>query len=616
MKFLLGLAALSSAALAQITFNVVGYPSVSTNTFGVSIDGTITKLNAGEETFPVWTGVVPTATSAVQYAYVELNAAGVAVKTEPFVRKLINATHTRTENEFFERQTTTWELPKLPYTYLATYPSKTKAFKQKQIATIHITADVAEMNEMNTNPKGDKDYRVTFRFINADTIYTQKNITLQTAGKSSKEHSKQSFKFKFDTDYNQTFFSRPNIKLRSMVQDPTMIREKLYIDVLNSVGVPTQQGAWVRLFVNNKAYGLYLMVDDIKKSFLKQTVHAGDPLVERGNLVQMNAPAAGQYADLVYKGPTSADYCPFCYTVQNEGLSPLTEPMQELIAFMKDLQDFNPTTNPDPIGYWNNTRLDLDGFLRSMALEYLMGGFDMYWMSGSNYFMYRNPAFGPAGNGGKWQWLPTDMDGTFGSGYPTSSLPSYKNNTNFAVRGQRPLVQKLILENPQINAKFEEILKEIVSTVFKPEAMNPRAQAYHRMLSVDAKWDTSLIRQSPGLINNNFTFDDFNNNLNQVTKNMQSGVLPWIANASALVAKELGFTIPAGVVDRVAPPPKKGDQGNPEDEEDDVPGPDGQGGNGGNGGGGSNSAASGHVAMGAVMLQVVVVSSLALGLLL
>lgn len=66
-----------------------------------------------------------------------------------------------------------------------------------------------------------------------------------------------------------------------------MIREKLYIDVLNSVGIPTQQGAWVRLFVNNKPYGLYLMVDDIKKSFLKQTVHAGDPLVARGNLVQV-----------------------------------------------------------------------------------------------------------------------------------------------------------------------------------------------------------------------------------------------------------------------------------------------------------------------------------------
>jgi spore coat protein CotH len=323
-------------------------------------------------------------------------------------------------------------------------------------------------------------------------------------------------------------------------------------------------------------------------------------------------------ADLVYKGPNTAQYCDYCYTVQNEGYSPLTNPLQELIAFMKDLQDFNPAS-ADAIAYWD-TRIDLDGFLRSMALEYLMGGFDLHWYSGSNYFMYRNPTLGPAN--GKWQWIPTDMDGTFGSGFPFSYIPTYKNWTDFSPsdpafplrRGERPLIQKLILQNPQIQAKFEEVLKEIVSTVFKPEAMNPRAEAYHRMLSADAKWDLGLVRQSPGLKNNNFTFEEFNNNLIMKTRNMQSGVLPWIANMSALVAKELGFTIPAGVADRVAPPPKKGVQGNPEDEEDDTPGQDGPNG-GGNGESGGKSGA-GHVVMGAAMFQVVLAASLAIGLLL
>ncbi|KAF9903076.1 hypothetical protein EC991_004250 [Linnemannia zychae] len=603
MKFLLGLATLASVALADITFSVVGYKSAETNSFGVSIGGTIHKLSTDENLTPVWRGTIPGTTGSVQYSYVELNAAGTAVKTEPFVRKMINESHLATQNEFFERQTTTWELPKLPYTYLATYPSKTKAFKQKQIATIHITGPATEIAEMNNDPKGDKDYRVTFRFINADTIYTQENITLQTAGKSSKEHSKQSFKFKFDTDYNQTFFSRPNIKLRSMVQDPAMIREKLYIDVLNSVGVPTQQGAWVRLFVNNRPYGLYLMVDDIKKSFLKQTVHAGDAGIERGSLVQMNAWI--EQADLVYKGPTTADYCATCYTSQNTGrFSTEADPLKELITFMKDLQDFDPTATADPIAYWNDSRLDLDGFLRCMALEYLMGAFDMYWYSGSNYFMYRNPTLGTLSSGGRWQWLPTDMDGTFGSGYPTSTLPSYKNYADFAVRGQHPLVQKLILQSPPIQAKFEQILKEIVSTVFKPEAMNPRAEAYHRMLTADAQWDLSLTRPSTGK-NNNFTFADFTDNLRQKTRNMQSGVLPWIANMSTLVSTELSFTIPAGVADRVIPPPKKGDQGNPEDEEDDSP-------DGGANGGANGGNSAGHLAVGAVFVQAIIVASIAL----
>jgi hypothetical protein len=273
-----------------VTFNVVGYPSTSSGTFGVSIGGAVHHLTATEDTIPVHSGTVAGVDGSVEYSYVELNSAGSTVMAEEFTRKLPNpAKDKKTLNEFFQRQTTVWDLPKSPYTFMAHFPSKTKGFKHKQIATIHVTAPQASIDEMNSNVYNGNGYRVNFRFINSKTIHSQTNITLKTAGKSSKEHQKQSFKFKFDTDYNQTFFHRPNIKLRSMVMDPTMMREKLYIDMLNSAGIPTQQGAWVRLFINNKPYGLYLMVDDIKKSFLKQTVHQGNGNIERGSLVQMNA---------------------------------------------------------------------------------------------------------------------------------------------------------------------------------------------------------------------------------------------------------------------------------------------------------------------------------------
>ncbi|KAI7828065.1 hypothetical protein BC939DRAFT_78629 [Gamsiella multidivaricata] len=241
VRFFVGLAALASVAFADITFNCIGYPSKTGGAFGVSISGAITKLATNETTFPVWSGVVPGTTSAVQYSYVELDATGAAVKTEAFARKLNQTTDTSTDNEFFDRPITYHEIVRLPYTYLATYPSKSKAFKEDQIATIHLTAPAATIQAMNAAPETEADVKVTFRFINAKTIYTQNNITLKTSGKSSKEFAKQSYKFKFDTDYNQTFFSRPNLKLRSMSTEPTYLREKLYIDMLNSVGVPTQQ---------------------------------------------------------------------------------------------------------------------------------------------------------------------------------------------------------------------------------------------------------------------------------------------------------------------------------------------------------------------------------------
>ncbi|KAI7828064.1 coth protein-domain-containing protein [Gamsiella multidivaricata] len=333
------------------------------------------------------------------------------------------------------------------------------------------------------------------------------------------------------------------------------------------------------------------MVDDIKKSFAKQTVHGGDPLVVPGSLIQANAPTLEEQADLVYKGPLTAAYNQEAYISQNLGNNVATEPLGQLITFMQDLQSFNPVTTPDPVGYWTS-RLDLDGFLRNMALEYLMGGFDNYWMAGSNYFIYFNPTLGGSG---KWQWIPTDFDGTFGNGDSIDSKGSYKALYNF--QHDHPLVSKLIINNTQINAQFTQILKEIVSTAFKPEAMNPHIDSVHKMISLDAQWDLTLPRVSPGK-DLKFTFDDFNNNLVNVTKEMNAALKPWIADRASSIATELAFTVPAGTADRVAPPPR----GNGKDDDGDD--------NDANGGGASGKNDAGSLAATSLSAVVAIVSCL------
>lgn len=216
---------------------MVGYPSSSTDSFGVKIADTVHKLTTSESTFLVWSATVPGTNGQVQYSYVELSSSGDPFKFESFSRGLDDPLKdTETLNEFFERLQTVWDLPKIPYTFLATFPSKTKAFKHNQIAAIHITAPQASMDEMNQTPYNGRDYRVDVRFINSKTIHTVRNITMKTSGKSSMEHSKQAYKFKFDTKFNQTFFRRPNLKLRSMVMNPTMMREKVYIDATRGLG--------------------------------------------------------------------------------------------------------------------------------------------------------------------------------------------------------------------------------------------------------------------------------------------------------------------------------------------------------------------------------------------
>ncbi|KAF9976816.1 hypothetical protein BGZ73_007723 [Actinomortierella ambigua] len=545
---LVALFGLASSAVADITFNVIGYPSSLNGVFGVQINGQVTALKTDQDHFPVWYGTVPGTTSAVQYSYVELTGAGgTVVKSENFTRTL-NVTDTKTPNEFFQRKITKHkDLFRLPYSYLATWPSSSKAFKENQIATLHLTAPVAEVNNLNANPTQEVTTKATVRFINDDTIYTQTNITLKTSGKSSKEFAKQSYKLSFDDKYNQTFFHRPNIKLRAEATDPTYLRERIYIDMLNAAGIPTQQGAYVRLFINNEPYGLYLMVDDVKKSFIRQTILQDDDTKPVGTLVQCNAASKADQADLVYKGPTNATYSDDAYILVTD--PPATgDPLGGLIAFMKDLQDYNPASTPDPVNYWNSTRLELDGFLRNMVLEYLGGAFDMYWMAGSNYFIYQNPVLN-----NRWQWIPTDYDGTFGSGFPTNVLTTYHNYYNF--QPDHPLVSKLIIQTPAIQALFNETLKTFVQWTFKPEAMNARIDAIHNMIAEDVAWDIATPKKSPGK-QTGFTLEDFTNNLNVATKDMQYGVKAWIADYVKIITADMGFEVLPGTADRIAPPPK------------------------------------------------------------
>ncbi|KAF9926839.1 hypothetical protein FBU30_003661 [Linnemannia zychae] len=502
-------------------------------------------------TFPLWSLTVPSAAASTPYKYVKLNANGGVILEESFTRTMEDSTAIATAYEVFDREVTSARLPQVPLVYDPWPMSKTKIFDDSVIATIHLTGNAAKWEKMLMEPMEAQPMSADFRYINDKVVHSVANITIGVSGKSSMEFNKQAIKLQFDTKNNQTFFSRPNVKLRSESSDPTMIREKLYIDVLNAVGVPTQQGAWVRLYMNSKPIGLYLMVDDIGNSFLKQTIHHGDSSIIHGSLWQMNAPVVETQGDLVYKGPLAKDYPGDCYKMKTLGSNPADAPMTQLIQLMKDLQAFDPLSMNGG-EYWES-RLDVDGFLRNMAMEFLGGSWDAYWWSGSNYFIYFNPTLGATG---KWQWISTDFDGTFGDGDPTEVLTTYQAYADFS-KHDRPMISKLILHSPDLNQRFEQTLKDIISYAFKPEALFPRIDAYEKMLEKDIAWDVSINRSKYPGKTNAWTVADFHASLTGGVKDMSLGVKPWIEGRAKDLQSQLGFSVVPGTPDRVKRPVHK-----------------------------------------------------------
>ena len=71
------------------------------------------------------------------------------------------------------------------------------------------------------------------------------------------------------------------INLNNNFKDPTMIREKMYLDLLNKQGLPAPRATYAKVYINEKYWGLYLLTDNIDHIFLKTRFNDS-----RGNLYQ------------------------------------------------------------------------------------------------------------------------------------------------------------------------------------------------------------------------------------------------------------------------------------------------------------------------------------------
>ncbi|KAF9921518.1 hypothetical protein FBU30_008416 [Linnemannia zychae] len=528
---LLGLLALVSTVFAD------GFPKAASNSFAVEINNKLYPLRTSKTTYPLWTGVVIGASSASNYRYVELSNKGNVVESEKFQRDLNAPAGTATLNEFFGRQTTVSKLPAIKQIYEDVRPEPSRVFDDSQIATIHLTVDQAAFeNILHTPLEKHDELSAGFMYINANTVYSVNSVKLRVAGRASRKYDKVSLGLEFDTEKGETFFNRPIIKLRAQRTDSSMMSEKLYIDVLNSAGVPTAQGSYVRVYANSKPVGFFLMVEDIESPFFMNTVHHGeikDPSA-LGSLFKINSGklGSGRYSALTYEGAHTSNYDIGLYKNQILGDNPEKEPMKQLITFMKDLQDWNPAS-AGGIEFWNK-HLDLQGFLRAMAVEYLTGAWDLFWFKANNYFMYFNPQLKV------WQFIPTDFDHTFSSFGREGIDTTYKDYGYTLPNGKKPnipLVDKVIYENKDTNREFEEILLAITKGVFNPEVLDARIDAYVDQIEDDVSWDFSIDRSRfPGK-DPAWTVAKFKK-VSTAVKN--KGLKVWIRNRSKSVFKELG----------------------------------------------------------------------------
>lgn len=227
--------------------------------------------------------------------------------------------------------------------------------------------------------------------------FASQGVQIAKVGVRMKGHSSFAYpgtkkSFKIDFNYydppgtpgsrETAFYELKKLNLNNSVYDPTMMREKLFMDFARRFVPTAVRVVHCRLYINGAYYGLYSAVEQVDKPFLKSRFGSGD----EGNLWKGAAPdditdpLDDFGSDLTWLGSLPRPYYEEYQLKTNEE----ENDYGELIHFIDVLNNTPPAALPatiEPIA-------DVPDILAGLAVSNLFGHLDSYIGSAHNYYLY------------------------------------------------------------------------------------------------------------------------------------------------------------------------------------------------------------------------------------
>lgn len=290
-----------------------------------------------------------------------------------------------------------------PPTGSADYDAANAAmFHEGDLLTIQVNMAPADLTAMLANPWNDVEYPCNVRISNKVLDETVSDIRIKIHGSTSRNSMKKSFRIAFNSVVKGTrFHGVKKLNLIGDQNDVAIVRAKLALDTLRALGIPGQRAVPVHFRINDgtQVNDIYMgeePVDDI----LLQAWYGADT----GNLYK--CAYKGARADLRYVDPGDAA------TYQNLGGGATYEEdnndnspnFTDLANFIKFINQSSDADFPLHLGDYFN----VDGFLREMAADIVIGQWDNIWYGANNYYLYHNPVTD------HFEFMPYDYDNTLG----------------------------------------------------------------------------------------------------------------------------------------------------------------------------------------------------------
>jgi spore coat protein CotH len=305
---------------------------------------------------------------------------------------------------------------------------------------------------------------------------TVRDVGLRYKGNGTFLEGRGTGKFSFKVDFNeyeddQEFRGLTKINLQNNITDPSMLREALSYELFREAGIPCSRVGWAKVTLTvpgqfeERNLGLYSLVETVDKRFLKGRFGSA-----KGLLLKPST-----FGVCRYFGEDWQEY--------EKGYVPKTNPKAEqkrhLIDFARLVQHADDGTFAAQVEDY----LDVDEFLRFLAMNVLLCNLDSFLGGSQNYYVYLEP------ESNRFQLWPWDMDHSFGAFDPVGDPESRRAlSIDHPHWGGNRLIER-VLEIPRHRDAYHNHLEQYLGTVFAEEKL-------HRQITEAADFLRPLILEN------------------------------------------------------------------------------------------------------------------------
>jgi len=305
---------------------------------------------------------------------------------------------------------------------------------------------------------------------------TLEDVGFSFRGQFSMRESGEKKPFKINTDAyipDQEYQNLKQLIFTNCIGDDSLLQEKIAYDLMQAAGVPASHICYVELWIDiyddsepPEFYGIYTMIERVDRKFLANRFGRD---AKGGNLYKASHAQRGPM-DLAYYGDNIEDYPTqngqYAYgketNVEEDDYSDIVE-----LCYVIDGADYS--SEEGSISALEEV-INVDSFLRYMAVIFLTMNWDSYPGTGNNFFLFNDPV------SERFEWIPWDLN--WGG---EIQAPVFERG--FAdISPNAPLFDK-VFAIKRYRLQCAAYMDLLIKTEFNYEDIFTRAQGYHNMIA-------------------------------------------------------------------------------------------------------------------------------------